>query len=129
MGKPIPNRRHETDTLSGEVKTYFMTPEQIAALTPAKPVPRSQNKKQMVFAADTNEDRARRRKAPKPSKVTKDDYMALRAAGKSQMECVKALGITISSLRNYWFKRWRLNGFGVEGQAIAKYIKGERDDN
>lgn len=60
MGKPIPNRRHETDTLPGEVKTYRLTPEEIANLTPAKPIPPSMTKPIAIGQLSDSDKRKRR---------------------------------------------------------------------
>lgn len=60
MGTPIPRKSSETaGSYSTECKVYHLTPEEIAALDPAKPIPKSHKKPTFFIKPEQRGDRGR----------------------------------------------------------------------
>ncbi|MDQ1233324.1 hypothetical protein QE450_000822 [Paenibacillus sp. SORGH_AS306] len=61
MGTPIPRKSSEiAGSYSTECKVYHLTPEQIANLDPAKPIPKSHKKPTFFIKQEQRGDRSKK---------------------------------------------------------------------
>lgn len=114
MGTPIPHRDNEMrGTGAGPVTTYRLTPEEIAALSPAKPIPRNHTPP-IHLPERRNEEEI------DLAKYEKDQYLELLAAGMDRKSIARKWGVTTPALKP-WLKKWGILDPAQEEIALADY--------
>lgn len=105
MGTSIPNRKNETQGQgAGEVVSITLTPEQMA-----KEMERLNKSKGAV-------------KPVGKMKHSRDDYLKLRAEGKSASQIAKTFGMTAPAM-GYWLDKWEIKEKEAEAAAVTEFIE------
>lgn len=102
-GTPVPHRDNEMRGIgAGPVKTYTMSPEEIAARygPPGSPVPKKEEKPMVNQSTE--------RKYP-----TKEEYLQLRAEGLSNRKIERRYDMSVNTIYPL-IKTWGLNGVDAE---------------
>lgn len=133
-GTPIPRRENELRaTTQSEVTSYFLSEEELAKYR-AMPVPDKKEKMPVrVRITDRNSEEQRRRANMRytkgdsnvsTEKLNKEQYLRLRAHGKTHDQIERELDLSKGTLSAYWLRKWDLKGVTAEkaqellGQAV-----------
>lgn len=99
---------------AGPVTTYRLTPEEIAALSPAQPIPATHHKPLRFQSKEVNE---LHKSEPKH---TKEEYLALLAEGNTRSSISRLWGISSPGLYP-WLKKWGIKDQAEEEIALADF--------
>ncbi|WII39684.1 DUF3310 domain-containing protein [Paenibacillus thiaminolyticus] len=116
MGTPIPNRENEAKSAGhGPVVPYTLPPEELERYR-AMPAPDGKVKMPVgTRIAKANEERKHKAaQETKEAKVSKEEYLKLRAQGKTHDEIERTLGLSKGTLSAYWLRKWELRGVTAE---------------
>ncbi|CAH8247354.1 hypothetical protein WJ0W_004588 [Paenibacillus melissococcoides] len=116
MGTPIPNRENEVKSAGhGPVVPYTLPPEELERYR-AMPAPDGKDKMSVgARIAKANEERKNKAvQETKEAKVSKEEYLKLRAQGKTHDEIERTLGLSKGTLSAYWLRKWDLKGITPE---------------
>lgn len=124
MGTPIPRRENELRAGSpGKVDTYFLSEEELAEYR-AMPAPSKKEKMPVGLRmasreADNRKLKKSEAKAKGDSNVTaeklnKEQYLKLRALGKTHDQIERILNLSKGTLSAYWLRKWDLKGITAE---------------
>lgn len=133
-GTPIPRRENELRaTNRSEVTSYFLSEEELAKYR-AMPIPEKKERMPVrVRITDRNSEEQRRRANMRHTKgdsnvttekLNKEQYLKLRAHGKTHDQIEREMNLSKGTLSAYWLRKWDLKGVTAEkaqellGQAV-----------